>query len=90
MVERRTPEREVGVRFSLTSSSCALEQDTLTSQKVMVVPRKRWFRPDMTEKLLSGPYSKNETKRIDTLTPREGSKPSLSNSASGVYKSHGT
>ena len=28
--------------------------DTFTSQKVLVIPRKRWLRPDMTEKLLTG------------------------------------
>ena len=26
-------------------------------------PRKRWCRPDMTEKLFTGPLSKNKTKR---------------------------
>ena len=25
-----------------------------TSQKVLVIPRKRWLHPDMTEKLLTG------------------------------------
>ena len=33
MVERRTPERDVGVRSSLRSPCCILEQDTITSQK---------------------------------------------------------
>ena len=33
VVERRTPEREVGVRFSLRSPCCILEQDTFTSPK---------------------------------------------------------
>ena len=33
------------------------------SQKVLVIPRKRWFRPDMTEKLFTGMLSKKETKR---------------------------
>ena len=33
VVERRTPEREVGVRSSLRSPGCVLEQDTFTSQK---------------------------------------------------------
>ena len=63
MVERRTPERKVGVRSSLRSPCCVLEQDTFTSQKVLVIPRKRWLRPDMTEKLFTGTLSKNETKR---------------------------
>ena len=33
MVEGRTPEREVGVRSSLRSPCCVLEQDTFTSEK---------------------------------------------------------
>ena len=42
------------VRSSLRSPCCILEQDTFTSQKVLVIPRKRWLRPDMTETLLTG------------------------------------
>ena len=33
------------------------------SQKVLVIPRKRWLRPDMTETLFTGMLSKNEMKR---------------------------
>ena len=33
VVERRTPEQKVGVRSSLRSPCCVLEQDTFTSQK---------------------------------------------------------
>ena len=51
--ERRGSERS-GVRSSLRSPCCILEQDTFTSQKVLVIPRKRWLHPDMTEKLLTG------------------------------------
>ena len=47
MVERRTPERS-GVR-NLPPLCCAPEQDTL-----LVLPRKQWLRPEMTEKLLAG------------------------------------
>ena len=54
VVERQTPEREVGVRSSLRLLCCILEQDTFTSQKVLVIPRKWWLCPDMTEKLLTG------------------------------------
>ena len=43
-----------GVRSSLGSPCCILEQDTFTSQTALVIPRKRWLRPDMTEKLLTG------------------------------------
>ena len=63
MVERRTPEREVGVRSSLGSPCCVLKPDTFTSQKVLVISRKRWLRPYMTEKLFTGTLNKNETKR---------------------------
>ena len=62
VVERRTPGREVGVRSSLRSPCCVIEQDTFTSQKVMVIPRKRWLRSDMTEKLLTGTLNLNKTK----------------------------
>ena len=31
---------------------------SLTPQKVLVIPRKRWLRPDMTEKLFTGMLSK--------------------------------
>ena len=63
VLERQTPEREVGARSSLRSPFCVLEQDTFTSQKVLVIPRKRGLRPDMIEKLFTGTLSKNKTKR---------------------------
>ena len=47
---------DIGARgrgFVPYSARCILEQDTFTSQKVLVIPRKRWLRPDMTEKLLT-------------------------------------
>ena len=62
VVERRTPEREVGVRSSLRSLCCVLEQDTFTFQKVLVIPRKRWLRPAMTEKFLTGTLNLNKIK----------------------------
>ena len=63
VVELRNPEREVRVRSSLRSPCCILEQNTTfrsTSQKVLVIPRKRWFHPDMSEKLLTGTESVNK------------------------------
>ena len=66
MVEHQTPERQVGVRSSLRSLCCVLEQDTFTSQKVLVIPRKWWLRPYMTEKLFTGTVSKNQTKKKTT------------------------
>ena len=63
MVDRQTPER--GVRSLLSSPCCVLEQDTFTSQNVLVIPRKRWLRPDMTEKLFTGMLSKYVTSACD-------------------------
>ena len=54
VVEHRTPEPEVVVQSSLGSPCCIHEQDTFISQKVLVIPRKWWLRPDMTEKSLTG------------------------------------
>ena len=53
-----------GVRTSVRSPCCVLEQDTFTSQKVLVIPRKRLLRHDMTEKLFTGTLSK--TKRNES------------------------
>ena len=41
-----------------------LEQDTFTSQKVLVIPRKRWRRPKITEKLFTGKQTRNEINHI--------------------------
>ena len=54
VVERRTPEREVWSSILTQVAVLYLEQDTFTPKKVLVIPRKRWIRPDMTEKLLTG------------------------------------
>ena len=63
VIERPNPEREVGVRSSLRSPCCVLEQDTFTSQEVLVIPRKRWLRPDMTEKLFTGTLSEKRNEK---------------------------
>ena len=60
VVEPRTPEREVGVRY-LPPLCCVLEQDTFTPRIVLMIPRKRWLRPDMTEKLFTGTLSINKS-----------------------------
>ena len=52
------------VRSSLRSPYCVLEQDTFISQNVLVIPRKRWLHPDMTEKLLTGTLNLDKTKKI--------------------------
>ena len=53
MVKRRTPERKV---VSLRKK--------LYSPKVLVIPKKRWLRPDITEKLLTGTFNLNTNKQI--------------------------
>ena len=51
----RTPDPEVGGSSPTWVKPCYfLEQDTFTPQKVLVIPRKRWLRPNMTEKLFTG------------------------------------
>ena len=39
---------------------CVLEQGTFTPQKVLVIHRKRWLHPNMTEKLLTGTLRINQ------------------------------
>ena len=63
MVECRTPEREVGG----SPPCCVLEQDTLLPESTGELPRKRWLRPDMTEKLLTGTLSLNTNKSFSLL-----------------------
>ena len=59
----RTPDPEIGVRAPLGSPCCVLEQDIFThpppppKKKVLIIPRKRWLRPNMTEKLFTGTLS---------------------------------
>ena len=55
----------VSVQFSVIPPPfCVLEQKTLLPEKSLVISRKRWLRPDMTEKLLSGTLSLNTNKHI--------------------------
>ena len=44
VVERRTPEREVGVRNLPPPCCVLLFSKTLYSPKVLVIPRKRWLK----------------------------------------------
>ena len=39
---------------------CVLEQGTFTPQKVLVIPRKQWLHPNMTEKLFTGTLRINQ------------------------------
>ena len=47
---------------NLPPPCCVLEQDTLLPESTGYLTRKRWRRPDMTEKLLTGTLSLNTNK----------------------------
>ena len=57
--------QRLGVR-NLPLPCYVLEQDPLLP-KVLVIPRKRWLSPDMTEKLLTGTLSLNTNLSIESL-----------------------
>ena len=44
------------------SVCCFLEQETFTPLKVLVIPRNRWLRLNMTEKLFTGTLNHNQNK----------------------------
>ena len=50
MAERWNPEQEVGVQNP--PPQCSSLSKTLYSPKVLIIPRKRWVRPDMTAKIV--------------------------------------
>ena len=50
--------------LNLPPPCCVLEQDTLLPESTGKLPRKRWLRPDMTEKLLTVTLSLNTNKQI--------------------------
>ena len=59
MLERRTPEREVRFdpdldRRVVSLSNIHLPLPPHTHTNLLVIPRKRWFRPNITEKSLTG------------------------------------
>ena len=62
VVARRTPEREVGGSILTQVAVLCSCARYIYLPKVLVIPRKRWLRPDLTEKLFTGMF-KNETKR---------------------------
>ena len=57
----QTPDPEVrGSSPTRVKPCCVLEQGTFTPLKVLVIPRKRWLRPNMTEKLFTGTLRINQ------------------------------
>ena len=61
----QTPDPEVGDSSpTRVKSCCVLEQGTLPPQKVLVIPRKQWLRPNMTEKLFTGTLRINQPTNI--------------------------
>ena len=59
-------------RLSAGSVCCFLEQETFTPQKVLVVPRNRWLRLNMTEKLFTGTLNHNQNKQNKSIPPCPG------------------
>ena len=57
--------------FSAGSVRCFLEQETFTPQKVRVIPRNRWLRLNMTEKLFPGTLNRNQNKTKKTFAYHE-------------------
>ena len=60
---RASVSRARGRRVRNLPPPCCVLSKTLFSSKVLVIPRKRWFRPDMTEKLLTGTLNLNTQKK---------------------------
>ena len=57
----RTPDSEVGGSSPTgVKPCCVLEQGTFTPQKVLVIPWKRWLRPNITEKMFTGTLRINQ------------------------------
>ena len=48
---------------------CVLEQGTFTPKKVLVIPRKRWLRPNMDEQLFSGTLRISQPTKIILIRP---------------------
>ena len=48
--------------YTYPSHVVSLSKDTFTPRKVLVIPRKRLVRPDMTEKVFTWTLSLNKTK----------------------------
>ena len=64
----RTPDPEVGGSSpTRVKPCCVLEQGTFTPQKVLVIPRKRWLHPNMTEKLFTGTLRINQPTNLSFM-----------------------
>ena len=59
--------KPLGHSSSAGSVCCFLEQETFTPQKVLVIPRNRWLRLNMTEKLFTGTLNHNQNKQKKNL-----------------------
>ena len=62
MVELRTPGGELGGSILTQVAVLYPSARYIYPPKVLVIPRKRWLRPDMTEFFFNWTLSKNETK----------------------------
>ena len=68
MIERRTPEREVGGSIVTQVAVFCPWARYIYLLKVRLIPRKRWLCPDMTEKLFTWTLNRNETKKKSYIT----------------------
>ena len=64
VVECRTPEREVRGSRPTATVLCPWARH-FNPRKYWLITQKRWLRPDMTEKLLTGTLSLNTTNLFD-------------------------
>ena len=64
MVEFLTPERELWGFDTYLRRVVSLSKESFTPEKVLVLPRKRWLCPDMTEKVLTRTISINTNKQM--------------------------
>lgn len=62
-LKRQTLEREVGGSILTLGAFLCPWARHVYSKKIQVIPRRRWLRPDRTEKLFTRTLSKNETKQ---------------------------
>ena len=67
VLECRALEREVGGLETYLRRVVSLSK-TLYSLKELVIPRKQWLRPNMTENFLTGMLNLNTNKQLFVLT----------------------
>ena len=68
LLPKSTPDPEVGRSSPTRDKACfVLEQGHIYSPKVLVIPRKGWLHPNMTEKLFTGTLKFNQSTNQPTF-----------------------